>query len=107
MVARRWDVCLVSLDPTVGAEIRKTRPCLVVSPDEMNRHISTVIVAPMTTKGRDYPSRVPCVFQGKDGQVVLDQLRTVDRARLVSRLGRIDEPTQAAVLRVLAQMFAE
>ena len=107
MVARRFDVFLVNLDPTVGSEIRKTRPCLVVSPDEMNRHIATVIVAPMTTKGRSYPTRVPCRFQGKDGQIVLDQLRTVDKARLVQRLGQIAPATQKAVLSTLAELFAE
>src|SRR3972149_4488757 len=89
MVVKRFEVYLINLDPTVGREIQKTRPCLVVSPDEMNRYISTVIIAPMTTKGRDSPSRVNCRFQGKDGQIVLDQLRTVDKARLVKRLGKI------------------
>ena len=107
MVIRRFDIYLLNLDPTVGSEIQKTRPCLVVSPDEMNRHIATVIVAPMTTKGRDYPTRVPCRFQGKDGQIVLDQLRTVGKARLVKRLGRVDAPMQKAVLSVLVEMFAE
>ena len=103
----RFDVSLVALDPTVGSEIQKTRPCLVVSPDEMNRHITTVIVAPMTTQGRPYPSRVPCRFQGQDGWVVLDQLRTVDKGRLVRRLGRLGVPARRAVLAVLAEMFAE
>jgi mRNA interferase MazF len=107
VVARRFDVFLVSLDPTVGAEIQKTRPCLVVSPDEMNRHIATVIIAPMTTQGRPYPTRVPCRFQGKEGQIVLDQLRTVDKARLAKRLGRLSLPTQQHVLAALAEMFAE
>jgi len=107
MVAKRFEVYLVSLDPTVGSEIKKTRPCLVVSPDEMNRHINTVIVAPMTTKGRLYPTRVPCRFQGKHGQVVLDQLRTVDKARLAKLLGPISPAAQKAVLEVLAEMFAE
>ena len=107
MVARRFDIFLVSLDPTAGSEIRKTRPCLIVSPDEMNRHIATVIVAPMTTKGRPYPTRIPCQFQGKKGQLVLDQLRTVDRARLVRRLGRLSAATQTRVLAALAEMFAE
>jgi mRNA interferase MazF len=107
MVVRRFDVYLVNLDPTIGSEIKKTRPCLIISPDEMNRSIATVIVAPMTTKGRTYPTRVACRFQDKDGQIVLDQLRTVDKARLVRRLGRIDEQTQAEVLAVLAEMFAE
>jgi len=107
MVVKRFDVYLVNLDPTLGSEIRKTRPCLIISPNEMNRHIATVIGAPMTTKGRDYPTRVSCRFQGKDGQVVLDQLRTVDKARLVRRLGRISKSTQEAVLTTLAELFAE
>ena len=81
VVARRFEVHLVGLDPTVGSEIRKTRPCVVVSPDEMNGHIRTVIVAPMTTKGQPYPSRVACTFQGRRGQIVLDQIRTVDRRK--------------------------
>ena len=98
---------LVTLDPTVGSEIRKTRPALVVSPDEMNAHIATVIIAPMTTKGRSYPTRVPCTFQGKSGKVVLDQLRTVDKARLVKRLGRLDAATSEAVLATLAELFEE
>lgn len=104
---QRFDVYLVGLDPTVGAEIQKTRPSLVISPDEMNRHISTVIVAPMTTQSRPYPTRVPCRFQGKNGWIVLDQMRTVDKARLVRRLGRISRPTQKAVLATLAALFAE
>ena len=107
MVVKRFDVYLVNLDPTLGSEIRKTRPCLIASPNEMNRHIATVIVAPMTTKGRDYPTRVSCRFQGKDGQVVLDQLRTIDKVRLVGRLGRISKSTQEAVLTTLAELFAE
>lgn len=107
MDVRRFEVYLVNLDPTVGSEIRKKRPCVVVSPDEMNRHIRTVIVAPMTTKGRDYPTRVKCRFGGKDAQVVLDQLRTVDKERLVQRLGEIDGRTGRAALSVLAEMFAE
>jgi mRNA interferase MazF len=106
VVVKRFDVYLVALDPTVGSEIRKTRPCLAVSPDEMNRHIATVIVAPMTTKGRPYPSRVPCRFDGKEGQIVLDQLRTVDKTRLTTRLGAIDTRTQKDVLSRLAAMFA-
>ena len=103
----RFDVYLVSLDPTVGSEIQKTRPCLIVSPDEMNRHVATVIVAPMTTKGRPYPTRIACRFQGKQGQIVLDQLRTVDKTRLVKRLGRISAGTQSSTLAALAEMFAE
>lgn len=107
MVVKRFDVYLVNLDPTVGSEIEKTRPCLVISPDVMNRYIATVMIAPMTTKGRPYPTRVECSFQGKDGQIVLDQLRTVDKIRLVRRLGRIDTQTQSDVLTPLAELFAE
>jgi mRNA interferase MazF len=103
----RFDVYLVALDPTLGSEIKKTRPCLIVSPDEANRHLATVIVAPMTTKGHQYPTRVPCTFQGKHGQVVLDQLRTVDKARLASRLGRVSPSVQSTVLAALAEMFAQ
>ncbi len=105
-MVKRSDVYLVALDPTRGSEIRKTRPCLIVSPDEMNRHVRTVIVAPMTTKGRAYPTRVCCVFQDKEGQVVLDQLRTVDKARLVKRLGRLDPATATQVLDTLCELFA-
>jgi len=107
MVVQRFDVYLVNLDPTVGSEIQKTRPCLVISPDEMNNHIATVIVAPMTTKGREYPTRVLCKFEGKDGQIVLDQIRTVDKTRLVKKLGKIDTETQNEVLSVLQEMFAK
>jgi len=107
MVANRFEVYLVNLDPTVGSEIRKTRPCLVVSPDDSNAHLSTVIVAPLTTKGRAYPTRVASQFGSKQGYIVLDQLRTVDRTRLVKRLGKIDEQAQKAVLACLAEMFAE
>ena len=107
MVIKRFDIYLVSLDPTVGTEIRKTRPCVIVSPDEMNRHIATVIVAPMTTKGHQYPTRIPCQFEGKDGYIVLDQIRTVDKTRLSKRLGQLSKQTQKAVLAMLAEMFAE
>ena len=107
MEIKRFDVYLVNLDPTVGHEIKKSRPCLVISPDEMNRYIATVIVAPMTTKGRDYPTRVPCTFQGKEGQVVIDQIRTIDKIRLIKRLGKIDSQTQADVFSVLSDLFSE
>ncbi|WP_445171777.1 type II toxin-antitoxin system PemK/MazF family toxin [Microcoleus sp.] len=107
MVVKRFDVFLVNLDPTVGSEIQKTRPCLVISPDEMNKVIATVIIAPMTTKGQPYPSRIVCHFQGKDGQIVLDQIRTVDKNRLVKYLGKISADEQQAVLDTLVQMFAE
>lgn len=86
----QYHIYLVNLDPTVGHEIQKTRPCLVVSPDEMNRHLRTVIIAPMTTKSHEYPSRVTLRFDGKQAWIVLDQLRTVDRVRLVKELGKLD-----------------
>ena len=107
MVVRRFEVYLVALDPTVGYEIRKTRPCLVVSSDEVNAIIGTVIVAPMTSKGRPFPMRVACEFAGKPGLVVLDQLRAVDKTRLLKRLGVIDGSVHRAVLDTLAHMFAE
>ena len=106
MVIKRFDVYLINLDPTIGSEIQKTRPCLVISPDEMNRFIRTVIIAPMTSKGTTYPTRVTCKFKGKQGQVVLDQIRTVDKTRLVRKLGKIDRQTQTEVLSVLGEMFA-
>jgi mRNA interferase MazF len=105
-VVRRFEVYLVNLDPTVGSGIRKTRPCLVISPDEMNQFIRTVIVAPMTTKGRAYPTRVECTFGGKPGSIVLDQLRTVDKVRLIRRLGEIEPDVRADVLAALAELFA-
>jgi mRNA interferase MazF len=106
MVISRFEVYLVNLDPTQGREIRKSRPCLIVSPDEMNRYIGTVIVAPMTTKGRAYPTRVPVTFQGKKGQIVLDQVRTIDKSRLIKQLGKIDKNTSQKVLEILSEMFA-
>ena len=105
--ALRGEVHLVRLDPTLGSEIRKTRPCLIVSPDELNRHLRTAIVAPMTTAGQAYPWRVACRFQQRAGFVALDQLRTIDQGRFVRRLGRLAPGTMAAVLRGLQEMFAE
>jgi mRNA interferase MazF len=106
VVAARFEVYLVSLDPTIGREIQKVRPCLIISPDEMNRHIGTVIIAPMTTRGIDYPTRVSCEFQGRRGQIVLDQVRTVDKSRLNRKLGRISDQAQIDTLSVLSEMFA-
>jgi mRNA interferase MazF len=106
VVTSRFEVHLVALDPTIGREIRKTRPCLVISPDEMNHAIGTCIVAPMTTKGTGYPTRIACRFGRKSGQIVLDQIRTVDQSRLVKKLGRIDAATARLVLDVLQEMFA-
>ena len=107
MVIKRFEIYLVALDPTVGREIRKTRPCLVISPDDMNDHIATVIVAPMTTKGRPYPSRIPCRFRNKTGQIVLDQMGAVDKERIVRRLGVLDARVQREVLFTLAELFGE
>lgn len=106
MVVNRFDVYLIDLDPARGSEIKKTRPCLIISPDEMNRHIRTVIVAPMTTAGKPYPTRVPCTFKKKAGQIVLDQIRTIDKTRLVKKLGTIDSKTQSEVISVLQRLFA-
>ena len=106
MVIKRFDVFLVNLDPTVGSEIKKTRPCLVISPDEMNRNIRTVIIAPMTSAQKEYPTRVSCTFQKKKGQVVLDQLRTIDKARLIRKLGTINSKDQMEVISILQQLFA-
>lgn len=105
-VAVRGDVHLVTLDPTTGSEIRKTRPCLVISPDELNRHLRTTIVAPMTTGGRAYPWRVPCRFRRRAGFVAVDQIRTVDRERLTKRLGRLESEMMTDVLQTIREMFA-
>lgn len=107
VVIKRFDVFLISLNPTVGYEIQKTRLCLIISPDEMNDNIKTVIVAPMSTKGRNYPTRIPCTFHGKKGQVILDQIRTVDKIRLVRKLGSISIPAQKKVLVTLQEMFSK
>ena len=106
LVVSRGEVYLVRLDPTLGSEIQKTRPCVVVSPDELNAHLHTVIVAPMTTAGRAYPWRIRCRFQNRSGYVALDQLRTVDRERLVKRLGELSASTMTEVLGTLQEMFA-
>lgn len=107
MLVDRFDVYLINLAPTQGAEIQKTRPCCIISPNEMNYNISTVIIAPLTSKSRTYPTRVNCNFQGKNGQVVLDQIRTVDKSRLVKKLGKISDSEQSNVLSILQQMFSK
>ena len=106
MVVNRFDVYLINLDPTIGSEIQKARPCLIISPDEMNRHIRTVIAAPMTTAGKDYPTRISCKFKKKKGQIVLDQIRTIDKTRLIKKLGSINPETQLEVISVLQRLFA-
>ncbi len=103
---RRGDVLLVELDPKLGSEIRKTRPCVVVSPDELNRHLRTLIVAPMTTGGQAYPWRVACRFQQKDGFITLDQLRTIDRERVSRKLGRLAPPALGKTLAILQELSA-
>ena len=105
-MVKRGEIWLVSLDPTLGSEIQKTRPCLIVSPDEINAHLRTLIVVPMTTGSRPARFRIPVNFKGKDGLILPDQIRTIDRVRAVKRLGKVTDPTLAATLRVLAEMFA-
>ena len=107
MVINRFEVYLINLDPTVGREIKKTRPCLIISPNEVNQFLSTVIIAPMTTKGLNFPTRVQCRFDGKDGKIVLDQMRTVDKKRLLKKLGAIDKKSQEQVLNRLNDLFSE
>ena len=103
---RRYDIHLVDLEPTRGSEIRKTRPCVVVSPDEMNRHVRTAIIAPMTSTRRDYPTRVDVTFRRRQGQVALDRIRTVDSSRLVRHLGRVPERQARLIAETLQSMFA-
>ena len=107
MEIAQYEVWLISLDPTVGHEIRKTRPCVVISPDEMNRNIQTVIIAPMTTQSHDYPTRVGLSFMKKKAWVVLDQLRTVDRRRLIKKLGKVNETSIARIKSVLREMLVD
>jgi mRNA interferase MazF len=106
MVSERFSIFLVRLDPTAGAETAKTRPCVVVSPDELNRALATVIIAPMTTVRRHWPTRVEVTFQGKSGEIALDQIRAVDKSRLVKRFGKLDATVAAAVLDTLGELFA-
>ena len=103
----RYDVYLVNLDPTIGSEIKKTRPCVIISPNEMNMNISTIIIAPLTSTQKKYPTRINCSVQGKNGQIVLDQIRTVDKKRLVKRIDTINRNTQNELHKVLIEMFAK
>lgn len=107
MVIRQYEVYLISLDPTIGHEIKKARPCVIISPDEMNKNISTVIIAPMTTQSRFYPTRIPLKFAGKEAWIVLDQLRTVDRKRLIEKLGEIDQKTINQVKSIIKEMLVQ
>ncbi|MDA3809725.1 MAG: type II toxin-antitoxin system PemK/MazF family toxin [Spirochaetaceae bacterium] len=107
MVIKQYEVFLINLDPTIGHEIQKTSPCLVISPNEMNLAINTIIIAPMTTKAHNYPSRVPVHFQGKDGGIILDQLRTVDRLRFIKKLGNIKNKEIEKVKSVIQEMLVD
>jgi mRNA interferase MazF len=102
---QRFEIYLVQLDPTQGSEIKKTRPCVIISPDEMNV-LQTVLIAPMTTKGFAFPTRIHLTFQGKKGQIVLDQIRAIDKSRLIKKVGKLKEPVAFQVLNVLQEMFA-
>jgi len=102
----RYEVWLIALDPTVGSEMQKTRPCVVISPDEMNEHIRTVLIAPLTSSGKRYPTRVPLTFQGRNGDIAVDQIRTVDKSRLLKQVGDIDAPVRQQLHRVLDAMFS-
>lgn len=105
-MVNRGEVYLVNLDPIVGSEVQKTRPCVVVSPDEMNQYIRTIVIAPMATKKRNYKSRIEINFQGKQGEVILDQIKTIDKRRLITKLGALSVKEFKAVLSVLQEMFA-
>ena len=107
MVIRQYNVFLIALDPTIGHEIKKSRPCVIISPDEMNKHIETVIIAPMTTKSRSYPTRVPMTFKRKEGWIVLDQLRTVDKRRLIQNLGKVDQKTIQKIKSAIKEMLVD
>jgi mRNA interferase MazF len=107
MVIIQYEVYLISLDPIIGPEIKKSRPCVIISPDEMNKNISTVIIAPMTTQSRFYPTRIPLKFAGKEAWIVLDQLRTVDRKRLIEKLGEIDQKTINQVKSIIKEMLVD
>jgi len=103
----RFDIYYVNLDPTIGSEIKKTRPCVIISPNEMNHNIATIIVAPLTSKLRNYPTRISCKVEGKQGQIVLDQIRTIDRTRLIKKIATLNKTTQTKVLTILKEMFSE
>jgi mRNA interferase MazF len=107
LVVEQYSICLVNLEPTIGHEIKKTRPCVIISPDEMNQNISTIIIAPMTTKSHAYPTRVPLTFQGKKGWIVLDQIRAIDKKRITKKLGKITTNKIAEVKNVINEMLVE
>ena len=103
----QYSICLVNLDPTIGHEIKKTRPCVIISPDEMNQHIATIIIAPMTTKSHPYPTRIPLTFKGKNGWIVLDQIRTIDKSRIVKKIGKLNSGKIIQVKNIINEMLVE
>lgn len=103
----QYDICLVNLDPTIGHEIKKTRPCVIVSPNEMNSHIGTIMIAPMTTTSRKYPTRVPITFKRKKGFIVLDQIRTIDKKRIIKTLGKLDVLAITNVKQIIKEMLVD
>ncbi|GAB3729421.1 type II toxin-antitoxin system PemK/MazF family toxin [Spirosoma lituiforme] len=105
VVVNRFDVWLVSLDPTKGSEIAKTRPCVIISPDPVNRYLNTVIIAPLTSTQKPYPTRVDCQFDGRDGQVALDQVRTIDKSRLLKKIGQLGDAVSQQLCTTLVAMF--
>lgn len=107
MVIKQYDILLVNLDPTIGHEIKKVRPCVIISPDELNRNIETVIIAPMTTRGHVFPTRIPVRLKGKEGWIVLDQIRTVDRKRLIKKLGRLEQETVRDIKAMIQEMLID
>ncbi len=107
MTFEQYDIYLINLDPTIGHEIKKTRPCLIISPNEMNRHIQTIMIAPMTTRSKSYPTRVACLLQGKKNWVVLDQIRAIDKQRFIRRLGELDDSSIIEVKRVIKEMLVD
>jgi mRNA interferase MazF len=107
LVMEQYSICLVNLEPTIGHEIKKTRPCVIVSPSEMNQHISTIIIAPMTTKSHAYPTRIPLTFKGKKGWIVLDQIRTVDKRRVIKKIGKVSPNKIAEIKNIINEMLVE
>lgn len=105
MVIKRFDVYIINLDPTIGSEIRKSRPCVIISPDEINKYLNTVIIAPLTSTIKNYPTRINCKIKNKKGQIVLDQIRTIDKSRLINKIGKIDYRTSLNVCNLLIEMF--
>ena len=103
----QYSICLVNLDPTIGHEIKNTRPCVIISPVEMNQHIATIIIAPMTTKSHIYPTRIPLTFKGKKGWIVLDQLRTIDKCRIIQKIGKLNSEKIADVKNVINEMLVK